>query len=99
MAKKYLSIHKKALATGKLPDVGLCCTIPDSSDDENFKLFSTFDTLSGEQVERGGYWAYDGEHSSLNDFPTGTNYNTIRFKYTELRQNIILFLAAMNGEL
>lgn len=64
---------------------------------EEFKLFvpQNFEELGPYHATfpDGGYWAYDGYETCAD------NFTERRLQFSPLRQNIVLFLAAMNGEL
>jgi len=52
-------------------------------------------------IKMSGYWGYDGRNLlPMFEFNTSKEEaDEIRYKFTPLRQNLILFLAAMNNEL
>jgi hypothetical protein len=87
MEKKYLPLYYEWLESGVLPGPGLCHIF---QSDELFKLIDP---------DRGGldfYWGYDGEqgcHGYIN------NYEKVERDFTPMRQNVVLFMAAMNNEL
>ncbi len=85
---RYLDFYNKYMKTGKLPSWGLCnCFIHD------IEIFTPGGTID---QDNSWYWGYDGEDRiGIN----ASSYITYRIAFTPLRQNIVLFLAAMNGEL
>ena len=83
---KYLKFHEKCMKTGKIPNYGLCNCFPN-----NRKL----ELLSPDSDER-----YDLLYSGFPMVYWGRdNYNQSIDDYSKLRQTIVLFMAAMNGEL
>lgn len=86
--KYFLSHHKKWLKSGRVPN-GLCCTIGHKI---LFKIMcpTVLDdiqiTMDGESMS---YWGSGLKRYDINKC----------FEYTTLRQNIVLFCAAMNNEL
>jgi len=84
MKKKYLPLYYKWMKQGRIPNDGLCNSLDYS---EEFRLYFANNLR--------GYWGYNGEstHNLCEIDPEGP------YKFTPLRQNIVLFLAAMNGEL
>jgi hypothetical protein len=81
---KYLTFHFKALADGKMPTRGLCNAF------KNDKLLLLFDPEHGDCHT---YWATDGDN------PCSVIRRANAEKYGNLRQTIVLLMAAMNGEL
>lgn len=79
---KYLDFYKNWLQKGEIPGAGLCSCIP--SDD--------MDIFDDEVFRWPLYWGY-GE----NNYWQIPRYKVSR-DFTPLRQNMILFLAAMAGE-
>lgn len=88
--KKYLPLYEKWMKSGKLPEDGLCNLFV------NDPLF--------ELIDPGwcGYWGYDGFDSYYGD-PYYDDHcgsmNEVWYDFTPLRQNIVLLMAALNGEL
>ena len=86
---KYLSLYYKWMKTGKISDTGLCYALPNGH---------TIMNLNFKPDGYDGLWGYDGTpYMSYN--LTDELYQVIAYDFTPLRQNIVLFLAAMNGEL
>jgi hypothetical protein len=87
---KYLKRYQEWIKTGRMTYDGLCSCFGYS--DEIFKLFYPI-----ERYEDVGYWAFVGERpcEAYKNARTTDVWN----EFTPLRQNIILFMAAMNGEL
>lgn len=82
----YLDFYRQCMNTGRTPDGGLCRTFHDH---EFFRLIDPDD---------GGwnyYWGYDGELS----LHTGIEEMSLAYEFTPIRQNVVLLMAAMNGEL
>lgn len=89
---KYLPLYYKWMNTGQLPSYGLCHSFGDSMH-EQLSLFEPQDSeeypyMKEDYIWR-CFWAADGE----------TNGRNKMSEFTPLRQTIVLFLAAMNGEL
>lgn len=80
----YLKMYREWVETGLLPKDGLCESL---SNCEEIKLFYP------DTHEYAYMWGYDGNFH-LPPKPIGYFRG-----FTELRQNVILFLAAMNNEL
>jgi hypothetical protein len=90
--KKYLPLYYEWMKTGTMPSAGLCEIFYDFAEDYEDCFFSLmkptqsdYDQLFDENLPR-IYWGL-GE-------PIGSTK-----AFTPLRQNIVLFMAAMNGEL
>jgi len=104
--KKYLELYKKWLKEGRLPERGLCFSLPIHvgflkaaeyiaipTDDPLFELFKPwteeeYPMLKSDPLWQ-TFWLADGE----------TNGRHLHYKFTPLRQTILLFMAAMNNEL
>ena len=82
----YLEFYRRCLKNKKLPNRGLCGCISDPLLD--------FFSEAHPDFGRSWYWGYDGNHYS----EKGTG-DEVHFAFTPLRQNIVLFMAAMNNEL
>lgn len=88
---KYLQYYNRWMRTGRIDsDNGMCYSPVRSEALELFK--PTYEDLPNLEVVH-GFWAYDGEPIS-----TGSPDDRATL-FTPLRQNIVLFLAAMNNEL
>lgn len=86
---KYLTKYYEWAEAGKLPMRGLCSCLCDG-DLSLLDLFSLHD---------GSYWAHEeGPEYERLGFPNSMA-NEVRYTFTPLRQNIVLFMAAMNQEL
>lgn len=87
--KYFLSRHKEWLKSGRVPN-GLCAPIGHTS---HFKCLIPTQSDIADLVYNGnksiGFWASE----------MYWNNPEKAFIYTPLRQNIVLFCAAMNGEL
>lgn len=87
--KKYLTIYEKSIESGRLMDrngyefAGLCSLF------RGDRLFHLFDDRIG-----CWYWAYDG-----GKFRSSSGNPEMLGSFSPLRQNIVLFMAAMNNEL
>jgi hypothetical protein len=82
------------MESGLLPDEGLCGCLNFNSDNALFHLITpTSQDLDNLKMQclSSSYWAYGGGVMDR-------GYEKM-FSFTELRQTIVLFLAAMNGEL
>lgn len=88
---KYLPLYYEWGKTGLLPNNGLCWSLG-WPDELNGGI------LSPKNI--GGYWGYVGNNVSGFDVVHNKElYKRVAREFTALRQNIILFLAAMAGEL
>jgi hypothetical protein len=96
--KKYLPLYYKWIKEGKLPGYGLCFSFGDLDGQyvRQHDPISIFEPLNDEEYSPlkeyklwQCFWAADGE----------TNGRHLMGKFTPLRQNIVLLMAAMNGEL
>lgn len=93
--KKYLPIFYQFLKNGKIPQHGLCNCMPD---DELLKLFTPTATEfyghpGDESLVILCYWGFDG-------LPAGCKSGRERVEsFSPMRQNILLLMAAINGEL
>jgi len=95
--KKYLPLYEKWMKTGQLPECGLCnCFGECITDDEYFldPSHQLFKLMYPEDIEmpQSEYWGR-GPIEELVDI------EKIHNEFTPLRQNIVLLMAAMNGEL
>lgn len=81
--KKYLKLYYEWMTRGRIPNNGLCNCF--KVDDELFNL------IDPELGEHESYWGYDGPDLPLID--------DLWHSFTPLRQNVVLLMAAMNGEL
>lgn len=91
---KYLKLYKEWAAKGEIPLVsgkgyngGLCAIF---GKDKQFKLLKPLTEDELETRPIWGYWGCDGY--SLGVFE-------LSVEFTPLRQNIVLLMAALNGEL
>lgn len=85
--KKYLEFYDKHAQSGVLPDCGLCWSFKfNNLPKDELELFKPKEACETD------YWA-DGRNKG--EQPIWGAY----LDFTPLRQNIVLFLAAMNGEL
>lgn len=90
MKKKYLPLYYEWMNTG-LPSNGLCESLENSCDLDYFD--------NGQGINYWGYWADKGDVRIYSgDVNHEERMNMLR-QFTPLRQNIVLLLAAMNGEL
>jgi hypothetical protein len=84
----YLEFYKECMMTGFLPHAGLCACFGGS----NYK----FELVSPEMFEsKFMFWGND----MLDKMPEGVTGKEWHRAFTPLRQNIVLFMAAMNNEL
>ncbi len=88
---KYLTFYNKCIKDGKMPHEGLCRCFPSDKklDLLTPKTVNEFPFYSNPDSIKWAYWAADGE---------GSGYQS-DFKFTPLRENIVLLMAAMNNEL
>lgn len=96
---KHLDFYKKCMAKNKMPykygihNGGLCGIAYNTNliDKELLELFNpTDDDALAYRISGTGYWGYEHEDEGHGGYST---------KFTTLRQTIVLFMAAMNGEL
>jgi len=85
--KKYLPLYKKWMKSGKMFYCGLCLNLPQSDD---FLLFHPTYAECRHYGQLIGHWCNTFEDLDITD-----SYK----EFNELRQTIVLFLAAMNDEL
>lgn len=87
MRKKYLTMYHNWMRSSRMmPDNGLCNIF------KNDKLFALIDPEKG---RRNTYWGYDGNESCDFEVPKHERY----YRFTPMRQNVVLLMAAMNNEL
>jgi hypothetical protein len=92
--KKYLPLYYEWMETGLLPHSGLCRCLNVFNDNKLFNLV----TPDSQQ----GYWAYWHEFRKTPLYTQDVSREMsmkLQYSFNPLRQNILLFLAAMNGEL
>ncbi len=92
--KNFIELHNEWIESGRMPNSGLCICLSGKMKTQLFDLFKPTEEELLHLVWDGfssGYWASGVPLDADSD----TRYNV----YTELRQNIMLLLAAMNGEL
>lgn len=87
---KYLPLYYKWIKKG-LPEDGLCNSLPEN--DALFQLMTPLD-----EYKYLAYWGFNGEMRYRRSYGLAIN-EEIWNSFTPLRQNIILFMAALNGEL
>ena len=91
---KYLNFYNECIINRGLPFSGLCSCLNAKAERELNHLFKP-----NSRDWDGSYWAYDGkDRNFLNNYGDRSK-RSVLFKFTPLRQNIVLFLAAMNNEL
>jgi hypothetical protein len=85
----YLALYYNWMRSGRLPNNGLCNSLPKTGELEMLLPLDSNRT----------YWGYemcaDNPATEIHDSLT----DKIHYDFTPLRQNIVLFLAAINGEL
>lgn len=91
---KYLPLYKKWIINGKLPHSGLCNCFEGL--DNVLRLFEKYDSHSCSGYA--WYWGYDGVFYDFGDI-SKRKQMAIKREFTTLRQNIVLLMAAMAGEL
>jgi hypothetical protein len=94
MKKTYLDLYYDWMESGRLPEEGLCKSLPIGST----KLFIPSQDEYGNPYgdPEMFLWGYSGHHGDRID---SESIPDIGRSFTPFRQNIVLFLAAMNGEL
>lgn len=97
--KPFLKFYEKSMKTGQMYDnygIGGMCGAFLGVEKRNDR--SILDLLSPGLDE--GYWGYDGRRLYEEDCKKlGITRDDLLYKFTPLRQTIILFCAAINGEL
>lgn len=73
-----------------LPGWGLC---------ENFKHDELFKLIDPERGRLDSYWAYAEDFYSFDKFHDVLKVLKVRRQFTPLRQNIVLLMAAMAGQI
>lgn len=86
--KKYLPLYYKWMETGKIPRDGLCHSLGRLSR-RQLKLFAPTPDEADEHGHWRGHWGV-----MLNVYFPSDDYS-----FNEFRQTVLLFVAAMNGEL
>jgi hypothetical protein len=87
----FLDFYKVNIELGEIPDCGLCNSLDDMD------LIPLFEPNGNEILNedvRFGYWGYNGE----NELDNSVDQNDRAYKFTPLRQTIVLLCAAMNNE-
>lgn len=85
--KKFLDFYLEHIKYGELPFAGICCCFDE--DEEAINQIDLFEPTHEEAAQYGhgvGWWGRVVGKETLTEF-------------TPFRQNVILFLAAMNDEL
>lgn len=95
--KKYLPLYKTWVKAGELPEDGLCNCFGLCLSEDEYELdpeHELFPLMYPEETSNppSGYWGCGPEEQMID----GNNWNK---EFTPLRQNIVLLMAAMNGEL
>ena len=94
MKQTFLSLHRRFIKH-QLADIGgdggLCNQIFNGHGLDRNKIFQMFKPVDSPF----GWWGYNEDIP----MPEGGNNKNVRTEYTPLRHNIILFCAAINGEL
>lgn len=85
---KYLPLYYRWCKKDKLPSDGLCRCF------KNDNLF--YMLCPPVELNAVLYWGFAGDDPSLDEYFVKLNRY---YKFSPLRQNIVLFLAAMNNEL
>lgn len=92
--KKHLSFYKKCMSDKTIPFAGLCGCSTNRLLDRGLLDFMSPTSIDRVQLENEGlsraFWG-----SGLNN----SSGNRLIFEFTELRQTIVLFMAAINNEL
>ena len=89
---KYLSLYYEWLSTGLLPTGGLCQCLSEIDRQGTINLFKP------KRARHNAFWGYDGKNRVLWGIYCEFDEAVAR-EFTPLRQNIVLLMAAMNGEL
>jgi len=88
---KLIDLYKEWMETGKLPDWGLCNSIPK----EYWETLDLFEPSQDEESQ------LDYEGLSWNYWASGlpTNHKDEKYGFTPLRQTIVLLICAMKDEI
>lgn len=78
------------MKTGRLPNWGLCTCF-----DDDVQLFSPYNDSELDSY----YWAYGSDYADQSEFISSKQIDAVHHDFTPLRQTIVLFMAAMSGEL
>lgn len=84
----FLDFYFKYIKSGKIPEWGLCSCFGNEN-----HLLRLFEPYTG--ANRALYWAYDGMETDDMDLSNDERH----YEFTAMRQTVVLFCAAINGEL
>ncbi|HZI26243.1 MAG TPA: hypothetical protein VFD46_14260 [Chryseolinea sp.] len=87
--KKYLKLYEEWMVTGKVPGCNGMC--------DHFRGDDLFQLMN--PIDRGNMVAWWASGVSEDEWLKSNNKAKIEGGFTDIRQNIVLFMAAMNGEL
>lgn len=85
---KYLKFYEECMENGKIPESGLCKCL------DGVDLFRPYGSEITELFTTENSFPYWGS-----GLPWFADSSSLWYGFTPLRQNIVLFLAAINGEL
>lgn len=88
----FLDFYKECIPDGMMPKSGLCSVFIDTKEYDTLVLFRP-EVRDQEEC----FWAFDGEYRY--DIWQYHNDKVITNCFSPLRQTIVLFCAAINGEL
>lgn len=91
---KYLDKYYAWSKTGRLPNNGLCNSFPK----HNYEIPYDLKIMLPDEPNL-TYWGHEIVAENPETYITDHNEDKIHYEFTPLRQNIVLFLAAMNNEL
>lgn len=90
---KLINLYKEWMKKGKMPSLGLCCSVPSTYTD-TLDLFEPTAEQENELRLNGKSWAYWGYEGN------STDSSELRCRsFTELRQTVVLLICAMHDEL
>ena len=92
---RYLPLYYEWMKKGLLPSHGLCHSLDEFRHPTKFFWLLTPDEEFSDDTAM--YWGFIGEKYTEKYYKSDDVDKL--FKFTPLRQNIVLFMAAMNGEL
>lgn len=92
MKKSYLKDHERFLKKGLR--VGLCGEYTIEHGKKDDPIFKLFYPCIDDEIGNSLYWAFGTREEYYNSKSCETDH-----KYTDLRQTIVLLMAAINGEL
>jgi hypothetical protein len=91
---RYLTFYYKFMDRGVIPNFGLCNVFDNGLDNDLFELLKPTPEDKAEIISEGLSTSAWGS-----GLPTPSDVDGLLTKFTPLRQNIVLLMAALNNEL